>query len=205
MALLDYQLVLSKLLYSLDNLLIGDVRNVDSEPMTRRQFWNDHNQAGNQIYDKQGEVVVGVVGGYQEQADWDTQQKLLHRGELGTVIDLFPHVQVVERAVVEVKWRAFNLVEHYIGTNDVGHVGQGPAHLVAENRHQVVKDLQHHDHDDVDDPGALEVHPVGVHVVHDVLVLLRFKRFRLDFGDQGRRSSTPVALVLGMGCRWGES
>lgn len=185
--------------------MVSDVRNVDSESMTRRQLWNHHNQACNQIYDKQGEIVVGVVCGYQEQADWNAQQKLLDRGELGPVVDLFPHVQVVKRAVVEIEWRALDLVEHYVGPDDVGHVGQGPAHLIAEYRHQIVEDLQHHDHDNMNDPCAFEVHPVGVHVVHDVLVLLRFKRFRLDFGDQGRRSSTPVALVLGMGCRWGES
>lgn len=98
---------------------------------------------------------------------------------MGTVVYLFPHVQVVKRTIVEIKRGSFDLVEHDIGPNDVRDVGQRPADFVAEDWHQIIERLQQHDDDNVDDPRTFEMHPVGIHVILDILVLFCFERLRL--------------------------
>lgn len=48
----------------------------------------------------------------QEQDNGHAQQKLLGGRVLGAVVDLFPHVQVVVGAAVELKGHAPDVVEH---------------------------------------------------------------------------------------------
>ena len=69
---------------------------------------------------------MGIVSAKEEENDWDAGQELLGRCVLRAIVDLFPHVQVVVRSAVEVKWHTTDIVEHDIRAHHVGDVGQGP-------------------------------------------------------------------------------
>ena len=92
----------------------------------RRQFWNDDADSGHQIDAKVPEIVVRVVSAHEEQPNGHCEQPLLRRCVLVTVVDLLPHVEVVVRAGVEVKGNAAHPVEHYIRSDHVSDVGEGP-------------------------------------------------------------------------------
>lgn len=55
-----------------------------------------------------------VVGAQQEEYDWYTKQKLFGRRVLSPVVDLFPHIEVVVGATIELKGGAANPVKHKI-------------------------------------------------------------------------------------------
>lgn len=67
-----------------------------------------------------------VVGADKEKGDWDTKKELLGWCVLRPVINLLPHVEVVESATVEIERNTADMVEHDVGTEHVGHVGKGP-------------------------------------------------------------------------------
>lgn len=95
---------------------------------------------------------MGIMGAKQEEDDGNAQEEFLRRSILRPMIDLFPHVEVVEGARVEVKGDAAHVVEHDIGAHHVGDVGQGPRHLLRYPRKGIVEDLEADDEDDVDRP-----------------------------------------------------
>lgn len=90
----------------------------------------------------------------QEQTYGHGQQELLGRGVLVLVVDLLPHVEVVVGAGVELEGDAAHVVEHQIGGEHVGDVGEGPAGLLRDRGQDVVEDFEDEDEDDVDEPGA---------------------------------------------------
>lgn len=183
------------------DLRLCQVWDVDTNSVTVRKFGDDHDEACDQVQHEQGEIVVGVMCGDQEQGDRNAQQELLDGGKLVTVVDLLPHGEIVEGAVVKVEWRALHLVEHYIRANHVTDVGKGPAHFVGEERNEVEEHLEQHYNDYVDHPCSLEVDPVGVHVVLEVLVLFLVEPFRLDFRDDRGGPSATVFLCVRRGRR----
>lgn len=54
------------------------------------------------------------------------EKELLGWCVLISVVDLLPHVQVVIGASIEFEWHAADIVEHEIGAEHVGDVGQSP-------------------------------------------------------------------------------
>ena len=64
-----------------------------------------------------------VVGAQKKQYDGNTEQELLGRSVLRAVVDLFPHVQVVISAAVEVERDAANPMKHDVRAEHVADVG----------------------------------------------------------------------------------
>lgn len=95
-----------------------------------------------------------VVRAQQEQHDRDAQQKLFRWRILVPIIDLLPHVEVIVGAGVELEWHATDPVEHQVGTEHVGYVGECPGGLLRYAWHYVEEDFEAADYYDVDGPGA---------------------------------------------------
>lgn len=55
---------------------------------------------------------MGVVGAQEKEYNGHAEEKLFCRGILGAVVDLFPHVQVVEGAAIELEGDASYVMEH---------------------------------------------------------------------------------------------
>lgn len=71
-----------------------------------------------------------IVCAQKEQDNRYTEQELLGWRILCPVIDLFPHVQVVICAAIEVEWNATDPVEHEVRSEHVRYVGQSPRSLL---------------------------------------------------------------------------
>ena len=69
---------------------------------------------------------MGVMCAEKEKADWHTEQELLRGCVLVSIVNLFPHVQVVISASVEFKGDAPHPVEHKEGSEHVADVGKSP-------------------------------------------------------------------------------
>jgi hypothetical protein len=67
-----------------------------------------------------------VVSADKEKGDWDTEKELLGWCVLCPVINLLPHVEVVESATVEIEGNTTDMMEHDVGAKHVGHVCKGP-------------------------------------------------------------------------------
>lgn len=88
----------------------------------------------------------------QEQDNRHTKQELLCRRVLIPVVDLLPHVQVVVRAGIELEGHASHPVEHEVGAEHVGDVGEGPGGFLRDAGNDVVEDLEGCNEDYVDCP-----------------------------------------------------
>lgn len=55
---------------------------------------------------------MGIVSTEQEQHNRYAEEELLRRRVLSTIVDLLPHVEVVEGATVEFKGHSAYVVEH---------------------------------------------------------------------------------------------
>ena len=75
---------------------------------------------------------MSVVRANQKQTYGHGEEELLGRGVLVLVVDLLPHVQVVVGAGVELERDAAHVVEHQVGGEHVGDVGQGPAGFLRD-------------------------------------------------------------------------
>ena len=82
------------------------------------------------------------------------QQEFLCRRILIAVIDLLPHVEVVVGAGVELEGHALHPVEHEVGPEHVGYVGERPRCFLRDARDDVEEDLEGDYEDDMDCPGA---------------------------------------------------
>lgn len=69
---------------------------------------------------------MGVVSAEKEQHDGDTKKKLLGRRVLSTVVNLLPHVKVVEGSAVEFERDAADVVKHDIRAEHVRDVCECP-------------------------------------------------------------------------------
>lgn len=90
----------------------------------------------------------------QEQDDGHAEQELLGRGVLVAVVDLLPHVEVVEGAGVELKGDPAHPVEHDEREEHVRDVGERPRDLLRHARHDVEAEPQKGDQDEMDEPGS---------------------------------------------------
>lgn len=106
------------------------------------QFWYNHSHQGHEIDNEVGEIVVGVVGTEEEEDNGNSQEELLGRGILISVVDLFPHVQIVVSAGVEFKGNTSNPVKHEVGASHVCNVGQSPRDLLGNTGEDVEKDFE---------------------------------------------------------------
>lgn len=120
----------------------------------KRQFRNDNTQGGQKVDGEICQVVVGVVGAEEEEYNGHTQQELLGRCVLVSVVDLLPHVEVIVGTSIELEWDAPHPMEHKEGAEHITDVGQGPRGLLRDTRDNIVKDLEGGDEDEVDGPGT---------------------------------------------------
>ena len=95
-----------------------------------------------------------VMRAQQEEHDGHAEQELLGRRVLIAVVDLLPHVEVVVGARVEFERHALHPVEHQVGAEHVGDVGQRPRRFLRNARDDVEEDFEAEDQQDVDEPGA---------------------------------------------------
>lgn len=87
----------------------------------------------------------------QEQNHGGDQEEFLGGRVLVAVVDLFPHVQVVVGAGVELEGDALHPVEHQVRAEHVRDVGQRPGGFLAEGE-GAEEDFQERDQQDVDCP-----------------------------------------------------
>lgn len=106
-----------------------------------------------------------------------------------TIINLFPHRQVIVRPQVKFKRYTLDLVEHNVQTDIVGQVRQRPLPVIVKHRQEVKEKFDKYDDDKVDDPRTLKVDPVCIEVGVQLLVNLGFMgvRFQMLY-NQGRPS-----------------
>ena len=95
-----------------------------------------------------------IVSAQEEQDDRYTEQKFLGRRVLSAVIDLLPHVQIIEGPAIKVERDAANVVEHDVRAEHVRDVGQCPGRLLRDARDHVVKDLGARYEDNMNGPGS---------------------------------------------------
>lgn len=95
-----------------------------------------------------------IVCAEEEKDYWHTQQELLCRGVLVSVVDLLPHIKVVISSCVELERHSSDIVKHQVGAKHVADVGECPRNLLGEARHDVEQYLEGEDEDKVDGPGA---------------------------------------------------
>jgi len=96
----------------------------------KRQFRNDNPQGGQEVDDEIGHVVVCIVGTEEEEHDGHAEEKLLGRGVLVAIVDLFPHVEIVVGTGVELERNSPHPVKHEEGAEHVADVGKGPRGLL---------------------------------------------------------------------------
>lgn len=95
---------------------------------------------------------MGVMGAQEEKRDRYAEKKLLGWSVLSAIVDLLPHIQVVEGSAVELERYAANVVEHDVRANHVGNVGQRPRRFLGDTRNDIEEDFEASDYDDVDGP-----------------------------------------------------
>jgi len=137
-----------------------------------------------------------VVRADQEQTYRDRKQELLGRCVLVAVVNLFPHVQVVVGASIELEGHTPHVVEHEVAAEHVGDVGHGPGSLLRYRGNNVVKDLQQQDDDHVNHPCALHVDPVGVQVRVGFLVAELLEILGRFMVHQTTTPSAPPPLLI---------
>jgi hypothetical protein len=118
----------------------------------KRQFGYNNGKDCQEVDDKVREVVVRIMGAEEEQHYWHAEEKLFGWSVLGAIVDLFPHVQVIESSAIEFEGHATNVVEHEIRAEHVGDVCQRPRGLLRDTWDHIVKDLKARYQDNVDGP-----------------------------------------------------
>lgn len=67
-----------------------------------------------------------VMSTQEEKHNWDAEKELFSGGVLVSVIDLFPHVQVIVGSRIKFKRHPSNPMEHEERAKHVGDVGECP-------------------------------------------------------------------------------
>lgn len=132
--------------------------------MQDRQLGDYNAQATHAVQNKQVEVVVAVVCAYQEKRYRHKHQELFRGRVLVAIIDLLPHGKIIVGAQVELKGRSFDLMEHDIRSDIVSQIRECPTPVIVEHQNKVEEHLQYNNQNNVDDPRAFEMDPVGIHV-----------------------------------------
>lgn len=118
------------------------------------QLRYDDTQQSHHVQSEVGQVVVGVVRAYKEEADGHAQEVFLGRGELFAIIHLFPHVEVVVCPGIELERDASDPMEHQIRAEHVREVGEEPRGVALDARDNAVEYFESDDEDDMDHPGT---------------------------------------------------
>lgn len=118
------------------------------------QLWYDDTQQSHHVQSEVGQVVVGIVRAYKEEADGHAQEVFLGRGELFAIIHLFPHVEVVVCPSIELERDASDPMEHQIRAEHVREVGEKPRGVALDARDNAVEYFESDDEDDMDYPGT---------------------------------------------------
>ena len=76
------------------------------------QFGYHNPENGQEIYGKVREVIVGVVSAQQKQNNWYAEKEFLRRRVLSSIVNLFPHIQIIVGAGVKLERHAAYPMEH---------------------------------------------------------------------------------------------
>jgi len=88
----------------------------------RRQFRNDDCERRETVDEEIRQVVLRVMRTDEKQHNGYAKKELLGWCVLVSVVDLFPHVEVVVGTRVEVKGHTAHVVEHEVGSRHVREV-----------------------------------------------------------------------------------
>lgn len=69
---------------------------------------------------------MSIVCTREEKKYWYDQEEFLCRRILIPVVNLFPHVEVVVSASIELKWYTTDPMKHKVGAKHICNVGKGP-------------------------------------------------------------------------------
>ena len=105
--------------------------------MELRQLGNDDGHQRHEIDDEVRQVVMRVVRAEQKQHYGHRQKEFLCWSVLVSVVNLFPHVEVVVRSRIEFEGHASDVMEHEVGSGHVCDIGQRPRNLLSHSRHDI--------------------------------------------------------------------
>lgn len=142
----------------------------ESETVQDGQFGEEHKEQRRKVETEQERVVSGVVRRDEEESDGHRGEPLFCGSILRAFIDLFPECELVVRTRVGLKGRTGDVVEHDVRERHVAQVDKRPRRVLLHGGDHIEQDLGKEDEDDVDDPGALVVDPVGIGVKASGLV-----------------------------------
>lgn len=69
---------------------------------------------------------MGIVRTEKKQNYGNTEEELFSWCILGSVVNLFPHVEIVVSTGIELKGNTSDIVEHEVGAHHICNVNQGP-------------------------------------------------------------------------------
>lgn len=125
--------------------------------MKLRKLWYHHCHQRHKVHDKVRQIVVRVVCAKQKQNDGYSQQKLLGRGVLISIVDLLPHIEIVISSSVEFEGDASDVVKHEVGAGHVGDVGESPGDFLRHAGYDIEENLEADDENWMDSPGTCGV------------------------------------------------
>lgn len=97
---------------------------------------------------------MSVMRAKEEKHDRNTEKELFGGRVLSTIVDLLPHIQVVEGSAVEFKRNTTYVMEHNVRAKHVRHVGQRPGSLLRHTGDDVVENFESCNQNDVNGPGS---------------------------------------------------
>lgn len=118
----------------------------------RGQLGNDNAQDGKKI---DGEIrcfVMGIMRAEKEKQYWNAEEKFLCGGVLISIVDLFPHIQIVVSTSVEFERHAAHIMKHEVGAEHIRNVGQRPRCFLRDTGNDVEQDFEGNDENDVNCP-----------------------------------------------------
>lgn len=94
------------------------------------------------------------MGAEEEEHNRHAEQELLGRRVLISIVDLFPHVEIVVGARIEFERNTPHPVEHKEGAEHVADVGESPGSLLRDSRNDVEEDFECGDQHKMNRPGT---------------------------------------------------
>jgi hypothetical protein len=90
----------------------------------------------------------------EEEDNGHTEQKLLGWCVLITIVNLFPHVEVIVGTGIKFEGNTSDPMKHQIRAEHVRDIGQGPRRLLGHTGDNVVEDLKARNEDDMNSPST---------------------------------------------------
>lgn len=88
------------------------------------------------------DIVARIMCTDKKQYDGHENEKFAGWGVEHTVVDLFPHREIVVSATIEVERSTLHEMEHDVGAYHICGIGEGPGPLVSDPWQQVEKALE---------------------------------------------------------------